>query len=98
MGSNDGGVISYITASLSYADIYPQLLLISFAFTNGLFTAMSYVCVPRLIPSTDEFQKVASTMLNFAIGLGLFCGSLFSFVYVRWGSIIPSNGHPFVQR
>jgi len=82
---------SSIMAVFSYADIYPQLVLVAFAFTNGLLTAMSYVCVPRLIPSTDEFQKVASTILNFTIGLGLFCGSLFSFVYVRWGNTVVGN-------
>merc|ERR1712238_397748 len=45
-----GSVLESIVTVLSYDDIYPQLLLIAFAFSNGSFTALSFVCVPRLIP------------------------------------------------
>jgi hypothetical protein len=71
------------------SDWYTILISVLFAFSNGLFSTLSFIYAATLMSSTDDneaAQRVASTLLNFAVGLGLLCGSLVSFVYDDFGS------------
>jgi len=72
--------------NLFHTDLYSRILMLVFGFTNGFISSLAFTCAPALIPSKEEYQTVASTILNFALGIGLLGGSLFSFVYIRFAS------------
>ena len=78
------------------SDIYTFALMVSFAFSNGLVSTLSFIHAATLLSQNsegdnnhdeEEVQGVASTLLNFAVGLGLLAGSMTSFVYNTLGSM-----------
>lgn len=111
--SHSVGLLYKEPSSSSGSDVYTFLLMIVFAFSNGLVSTLSFIHAAVLIPTSnsvsnntnngdiagetgmhnnddhhqddnddnDAIQKVASTLLNFAVGTGLLLGSLLSFVY-----------------
>ena len=62
-------------------DWFPILFTAVFAFSNGFISTLSFVQAAIVTPAGEEVQQVASTILNFAVGLGLMSGSLVSFLY-----------------
>lgn len=67
-------------------DIYPVSFVIIFAFTNGLLSTLAFMRISQLTPAIDDIQRYVSTIINFTVGFGLLCGSLFSFVFNLIGS------------
>ena len=87
-----GKSISLLIAS----DTYFYILLLTFAISNGLLVTLAFMHAPQLLPSNnnhhnhDEIQEVASTILTFAVSIGLLSGSTFSFLfnYIGTGTFI----------
>ncbi len=73
------------------SDIYTVMVMVLFASSNGMASNLSFIHAATLLnanpqDSNDEaMQSVASTLLNFAVGLGLMSGSMFSFIYNYFG-------------
>lgn len=86
------------TVNVFGSDIYTFGLMVLFAFSNGLVSTLSFIHAATLLSQDsqddddnmdeEEVQGVASTLLNFAVGLGLLVGSMFSFVYNSLGSML----------
>ena len=58
----------------------------AFGFSNEFISSLVFTCAPALIPAREEYQTVASTILNFALAIGLLGGNLFSFVFTGFAS------------
>lgn len=69
-----------------YNDLFPIFFTCLFAFSNGFVSTLSFVQAAVATPAKEDMVKVASTILNFAVGLGLLSGSLFSFAFNYVGS------------
>lgn len=67
-------------------DFFPAFFTASLAFTNGWISTLAFTFAALSVPDEDGIQQVSSTILNFAVGLGLMGGSLLSFVYTFIGS------------
>lgn len=73
------------------SDIYTVMVMVLFASSNGVASNLNFIHAATLLnanpqDSNDEaMQSVASTLLNFAVGLGLLSGSMFSFIYNYFG-------------
>ena len=69
------------------SDAYTFLVMIFFALTNGLVSTLGFIHAATLLSTNRRFdddeaiQRVASTLLNSAVGLGLLSGSIVSFLY-----------------
>ncbi len=64
------------------SDSYFFILLLIFAVSNGLVVTLAFMHAPQLLPSNnDEMQEVASTILTFAVSIGLLSGSTLSFLF-----------------
>jgi equilibrative nucleoside transporter 1/2/3 len=74
------------TFKIFFNDIYPVSFVIIFAFTNGLLSTLAFMRISQLTPAIDDMQRYVSTIINFTVGFGLLCGSLFSFVFNLIGS------------
>jgi hypothetical protein len=66
---------------LFYSDWFPFSFIVIFAFSNGLVSTLSFIQAAIESPHGEGTQQIASTLLNFSVGLGLLGGSLLSFVY-----------------
>lgn len=61
------------------SDLYSETVQFAFATSNGFLLSAAFVHAPSLIPNKPEMQERMSEILSFAVALGLFCGSLFSY-------------------
>mmetsp|Transcript_24667 Transcript_24667/g.72152 ORF Transcript_24667/g.72152 Transcript_24667/m.72152 type:complete len:542 (-) Transcript_24667:141-1766(-) len=68
------------------SDAYTILLLFLFALSNGFSINMSFMLFPRLLPDDEYLHEIGSTIMNFSLALGLFCGSFLSFSYVSFAT------------
>ena len=64
-----------------FHDGFPVMFTILLAFTNGFVSCLSFIQASASTPQSEDVQQIASTILNLAVGGGLFSGSLFSFFY-----------------
>ena len=64
-----------------YNDFYPLFFTAILAASNGFVSTLSFIQAAMVAPVGEEVQQVASTILNFAVGLGLMIGSFVSFLY-----------------
>mmetsp|Transcript_1392 Transcript_1392/g.2531 ORF Transcript_1392/g.2531 Transcript_1392/m.2531 type:complete len:569 (-) Transcript_1392:73-1779(-) len=71
-----------------FNDWIPALSTAFLAYTNGCISTLAFTFAALSVPSDDDMQQVSSTILNFAVGLGLLSGSLLSFVYSFVGSSV----------
>jgi equilibrative nucleoside transporter 1/2/3 len=79
-------------------DWLPPLFTASLAYTNGWISTLAFTFAALSVPSDDDIQQMSSTILNFAVGLGLLSGSLLSFVYTFVGSrVLPPESNPQFQ-
>jgi hypothetical protein len=69
------------------SDWFPLIFLAVFSFTNGFLSTLSFIQAAISTPAGEELQQIASTVLNFSVGLGLLSGSLFSFLYNYVGTL-----------
>jgi len=69
-----------------FHDGFPVIFTILFAFTNGFVSCLSFIQASTSTPQSEDVQQIASTILNLAVGGGLFSGSLFSFFYNFFGT------------
>jgi hypothetical protein len=63
------------------SDFFFYVLLMSLSVSNGMVATLSFMHAPQLLPSNEEMQEISSTILTFAVGSGLLCGSSCSFLY-----------------
>lgn len=69
-------VITYV---LFHSDLFPLVLVVGFAFTNGLLCTLALMHYPRLLRSREE-KELGGTVMFFILSVGLTVGSLMSFV------------------
>jgi hypothetical protein len=69
-------------------DWIPVFFTAFLAYTNGCISTLAFTFAALSVPCDDYIQQVSSTILNFAVGLGLLSGSLLSFVYSFIGSSV----------
>lgn len=69
-------VITYV---LFRNDLFPLVLVLGFAFTNGLLCTLALMHYPRLLRSREE-KELGGTVMFFILSVGLTVGSLMSFV------------------
>lgn len=69
-------VITYV---LFHSDLFPLVLVLGFAFTNGLLCTLALMHYPRLLRSREE-KELGGTVMFFILSVGLTVGSLMSFV------------------
>jgi len=89
-GSSDDGGGEEDASSLVpmhfHSDVAPMLWIALLGLSNGAIFAIGFMQSPKLLPTDSRMQEIASTIMNFAIGFGLLCGSCVSFLYVFLGT------------
>eukprot|EP01083_Nonionella_stella_P136942 416828_1 len=78
---NAAGSILAPPIKIFFHDGFPVIFTILLAFTNGFVSCLSFIQASASTPQSEDVQQIASTILNLAVGGGLFSGSLFSFFY-----------------
>lgn len=69
------------------SDILSLVVQAAFALSNGFVLSWSFLVAPTLIKQQERLQVRSSEILNFALALGLLCGSLLSFIYSRIAAV-----------
>lgn len=65
------------------SDSFSLMIQLVFAVSNGMLTSLTFMHAPALVPATPHAQAKSSEILNFALSLGLLCGSAFAFPYIE---------------